>query len=257
MPMPSSRYTRSSVARLPAAPGAYGQPPVPPVDASKQLDPIFQPGDDVGEGGAARVVEVVGELVQRDAGARRARRQVVHLARHAHADGVAQADLVDAQLEQAQPDFDDAASVDAAGERAAERSRDVAALPPAKFGCASEHRRERVERAVDGHADVALGEGVTGRGENGQRVRRRRLRLGRGRARWARARGSARRRARQRATVMTWSASASCGMAAGETKLVASISVRPAARSSEMYSSLVSVGMGDASFCRPSRGPTS
>src|SRR5438309_1203957 len=33
-PIASRKYTRSSVARLPAAPGAYGHPPVPPVEAS-------------------------------------------------------------------------------------------------------------------------------------------------------------------------------------------------------------------------------
>src|SRR6185369_11008939 len=38
-PIASRRYTRSSVARLPAAPGAYGQPPVPPVEASKARIP--------------------------------------------------------------------------------------------------------------------------------------------------------------------------------------------------------------------------
>ena len=42
-PSRSRRYTRSSVARLPAAPGAYGQPPVPPLAASKQRMPASSP----------------------------------------------------------------------------------------------------------------------------------------------------------------------------------------------------------------------
>jgi hypothetical protein len=46
-------------------------------------------------------------------------------------------------------------------------------------------------------------------------------------------------------------------MAFGETKLVASISRSPAATSRSMNPSLVSSGIAVASFCRPSRGPTS
>ena len=53
------------------------------------------------------------------------------------------------------------------------------------------------------------------------------------------------------------SASASCGIARGETKLVASISRRPASARSSMKRGFVAVGIGAASFWRPSRGPTS
>ena len=56
---------------------------------------------------------------------------------------------------------------------------------------------------------------------------------------------------------MSSSASASWGMARGETKLVASISVRPAAASNSMNRRLSAVGTMPVSFCRPSRGPTS
>jgi len=42
-PMPCSMYTRSSVARLPAAPGAYGQPPRPATDASRSRTPSSKP----------------------------------------------------------------------------------------------------------------------------------------------------------------------------------------------------------------------
>ena len=42
-PMPCSMYTRSSVARFPEAPGAYGQPPSPPIDASKVVMPSSSP----------------------------------------------------------------------------------------------------------------------------------------------------------------------------------------------------------------------
>jgi hypothetical protein len=53
------------------------------------------------------------------------------------------------------------------------------------------------------------------------------------------------------------SASASCGTARGATKLVASISRRPASARRPMNRSFAAVGIGDASFWRPSRGPTS
>ena len=42
-PMPWSMNTRSSVARFPAAPGAYGQPPSPPMLASKVVTPADRP----------------------------------------------------------------------------------------------------------------------------------------------------------------------------------------------------------------------
>ena len=120
------------MARLPAAPGAYGQPPVPPVDASKQAHAVFETGNHVGQRGAPRVVEVVGEPLERNAG-RGGAGQLVHLAGHADADGVAEADLVDAKLEQPQADLDDPAGIDATGVRAAEGRRDVAPPPPAEL----------------------------------------------------------------------------------------------------------------------------
>jgi hypothetical protein len=53
------------------------------------------------------------------------------------------------------------------------------------------------------------------------------------------------------------SASASWGIARGETKLVVSISTRPAAARSAMNLALAAGGKTDASFWSPSRGPTS
>src|SRR5262249_4960996 len=40
IPMPCSMYRRSSVARLPLAPGAYGQPPSPPAELSTMKMPV-------------------------------------------------------------------------------------------------------------------------------------------------------------------------------------------------------------------------
>ncbi len=59
------------------------------------------------------------------------------------------------------------------------------------------------------------------------------------------------------AAFTSWSASASCGTQRGETKLVSSMRVSPAAKSARSSSSLPSSGMGAASFCSPSRGETS
>ena len=206
-------------------------------------DAVLQAGDDVGQGRAARVVEVVGKLVERDAGRDRCAGQVVDLARHAHADRVAEADLVRAQVEQPQADVDDLGDFDRPSERTAERGRDVGALPPAELGRPREHRLEGRERLVDRHADVALSERVAGRGEDGQRVGSGGDRRGPCRARWERARDSGPATCAAGAAISS-SASASCGIALGDTKLVASISIKPAATRSSMYSSLSSVEIG-------------
>jgi hypothetical protein len=52
-------------------------------------------------------------------------------------------------------------------------------------------------------------------------------------------------------------ASASCGIHLGETKLVSSMWRMPDATSASMKRILSAVGTWRASFCRPSRGPTS
>ncbi|CNM93275.1 Uncharacterised protein [Mycobacterium tuberculosis] len=41
MSLSRSRYTRSSVAMLPVAPGANGQPPSPPTEASRRVTPAL------------------------------------------------------------------------------------------------------------------------------------------------------------------------------------------------------------------------
>ena len=94
------------MARLPAAPGAYGQPPVPPADESKQRTPGVEPGRDVGEGRPAGVVEVVGDPLQRQAGLDGQPGECRDLARHADPDRVAEADLVHAEVEESERDVD-------------------------------------------------------------------------------------------------------------------------------------------------------
>src|SRR5258707_9909940 len=56
---------------------------------------------------------------------------------------------------------------------------------------------------------------------------------------------------------ITWSVLAICGTHLGDTKLPASTAEWPAADSASISATLASTGTGLASFCRPSRGPTS
>ena len=72
-PIAWRQWTRSSVQTLPEAPGAKGQPPSPPMDASKQVTPVLHGGQDVRDGHRARVVRVQRPLDAREARARGAR----------------------------------------------------------------------------------------------------------------------------------------------------------------------------------------
>ena len=222
-------------------PGAYGQPPVPPVEASKQRTPAVEPGDDVGER-RARACRGSGSAIRSSgmpapATARRSARAtwpgtptpIVSPKQTSSAPSSSSA----------QGDLDRRGRLDAAGVRAAERGRDVRPAPPAEVGRARARTGANASSdSVDGHADVALGEGVGRRGEDGERVGAGGLGPRRGRARSGRAPGSGRRSPRA-ARRSSSSASASWGIARGETKLVASISRRPAATSSSMKRELV------------------
>ena len=57
-PIASSMKTRSSVAMLPLAPGACGQPPRPPSEASNERMPTSSAATTLARPGAARVVEM-------------------------------------------------------------------------------------------------------------------------------------------------------------------------------------------------------
>jgi hypothetical protein len=87
MPMPCSIVSRSSVARLPAAPGAKGQPPNPPRAAVKGGDPHLQRHQHICQRHPVGVVEVVGGLLQRQ-DALQLLGQAGDLDRHSSADGV-------------------------------------------------------------------------------------------------------------------------------------------------------------------------
>ena len=77
---------------LPVAPGAYGQPPRPPSDASKVRTPDVVGGQAVGQAEAARVVQVGRAGLVADRGAHLVE-QTPHLRRVGHAGGVRQARL--------------------------------------------------------------------------------------------------------------------------------------------------------------------
>ena len=177
---------------------------------------------------------------------------------HADADRVAEADLVDAELEQAQRDLDRAEPARPArctGSRT--RSRRSARRHQPSSPARS---RTGAKAASDASTVIPMLRVVNAsrrRGEDRDRVGAGRLRAGqaalvRDEDRVAHA-GSPR-RARPGAS----SASASCGMALGATKLVASISRSPASARSSMKRGLgLASGSRAASFWRPSRGPTS
>ena len=97
-PMLSSMNARSSVATLPLAPGACGQPPMPASDRVEAVDADLERRADVGQREAARVVEVAApEAVAGDA--RGPLEQLAHAARVGVADGVGEADAVGAGVQ--------------------------------------------------------------------------------------------------------------------------------------------------------------
>ncbi len=132
--------------------------------------PVASACGDVGERGAAGVVEVVGLQVGRQPGRFGQPDQFRDLVRHADPDRVAEADLVGAELAQSPGDVHDPRRLDATRVRAPERGRHVRAPPPAELAGALEDRREDVERLVDGHPDVVLRERVARGGEHRDRI---------------------------------------------------------------------------------------
>ena len=232
------------MARLPAAPGAYGQPPVPPADESKQRTPASSP--------AATLASAVPRVswkwkampLERDAGLDGEPGQRRDLARHADADRVAEADLVDAEVEQAQGDVDGCAP--------ARRDRCTGSRTRSRRSRAatSRARAARARTGANAASDsstvipmLACGEGVGRGGEDGDGIGA--GGLGAGQAALVRdedrvadagppgeAAPAARRRRR------------AAGSPSATTKRVASISRRPASARSSMKRALVAVGIG-------------
>ena len=196
-------------------PGAYGQPPVPPVDASKQRTPGVEPGRHVREGRAARVVEVERDALERRARPRPPGRSAsATWSRHADPDRVAEADLVGAELEQADARPRRPGRARRAGVRAAERGRDIAR----RHQPSSPARARTGAKAASDSSTVipmlAVGEGVGRRGEDGDGVGA--GGLGPGQAAHVRDEDRvADTRATRAGRAWSSSASASCGIARG------------------------------------------
>ena len=161
-PRSSSRATSPSVARLPAAPAAKGEPPSPPTEVSNRVIPELQPGVGRHEGGPAGLVEV-----QPDVGAE-GLDHVRDAAGRGHARGVGARDGGAAAVAQA------------SRQRRHLGGRDLALVgrpeAAAQHGV-DRHRageladsRDRLGGLVDGHPHVALAVGLREGGGDGQLV---------------------------------------------------------------------------------------
>ena len=93
------------MARLPAAPGAYGQPPGAAGRGVEAADAGARPAATLASA-VPRVSWKWYATARSGCPAARLGDEVVDLVRHADADRVAEADLVDAEVEQPQPDLD-------------------------------------------------------------------------------------------------------------------------------------------------------
>ena len=255
MPMSSSMCTRSSVTALPDAPGAYGQPPRPPIDASKCVTPRPSAGDDVRERGAARVVEVQADAIGSDARVLERVDEIVDAARRGHAGGVAEREPIGARVEQMPGDLGDALGRDIAFVRTPERGRhdglDRHVLAVREVDELA--RRDRATRRRCGARSSGCG----------SRSRRRRARARRPSppTRARRPSGSARARCtstpgRRSMRAMTSSEPAIGGIASARTNDAASMRRSPVRESASISRTRSATGTG-ASFCSPSRGPTS
>ena len=195
MPRPCSCQTRSSVARLPVALPAYGQPPRPPALASTVVTPALQRDERVGQRLAVGVVEVHGERRRRAAPrSSSSSQQVAHLAGRADADRVAERDLACSPSRAAAPRRRrPAPSRHVALPRVAEAHGHVAA-DGQPLGAGARHDRARTCRATPATraVEVALREGLGGAGEHGDLADARRRARGRGPGRSGRAPGGGR-----------------------------------------------------------------
>ena len=102
----------------------------PPGRGVEAGDAVLQARHHVGQSRAPGVMEVVGDALERDPGRQRSAGQLVDLGWDPDADGVAETDLVDAEIEERQADVDRPSRFDAPAVRAAEGRRDVATPPP-------------------------------------------------------------------------------------------------------------------------------
>ena len=145
------------MATLPVAPGANGQPPMPPADASKTVAPASQGGQRVRVAAALRVVQVDAER-EPEPGDRRA--EATDRSGHRDADRVGEHQLVHAVRGQALGQLEDPAGVDVPLERAAERDADRPRDPQALGPRGRAHARSRGEALLDARVHVVPAEGL-------------------------------------------------------------------------------------------------
>src|SRR5450759_4869215 len=129
---------------------------------------------DVRERRPPRVVKMVGDPLDRDARLDRGARHRLHGGRDRHADRIAEADLVCAEVEEPASDSDGPRRINAAGVWASERGRDVGAPPPPAPRGLLQKRPERAKRGLNRQPDVPFRERVRRCRKDGDRVRARR-----------------------------------------------------------------------------------
>ena len=180
------------------------------------------------------------------------------------ADRVADRHFVDAEIDQLPRELPHPPWIDGAIERAPERRGQVAADAHPGGARLGADVRERRQRLRDRAVGVALAEPLGGRREDRDLAHAGRHRLAqagevRDQGGVARARGpcAAALASAGASAANTSRASASCGTRSGRTNDVTSTTGRPAAASRSTKATLSAVAIRAASFCRPSRGPTS
>lgn len=129
-------------------------------------DSAFQGCEDVGEGGPISIVEVEGQAARGDVG-EEAIENAADVGGRGSAEGVADGDFVHAGIEQFTGHAVDFFLGDFALEGADEGGGDVAANGESGVEGAADEGPKKIERFGDGHADVFLGEGIRGGGEDG------------------------------------------------------------------------------------------
>src|ERR1700694_5642547 len=129
-------------------------------------NPAFEPGGDVGERRAPRVVKVKRQDASRDAGFIERFHDLVDSRGRRDPDGVAQGDLVDGQVEELVNDLPHGVGGDGALVGAAERGRNVSANPDFLLLRASDDGPEPLDGLVDARVEVVLVEGLGRGGED-------------------------------------------------------------------------------------------
>ena len=242
-PCRRSMCTRSSVTALPDAPGAYGQPPRPPIDASKRVTPRSSAATTLASAvprvlwkcSPIRSVAIAGRSSASSRSSTRRGR--------GHPGGVAERQPVGARVDEM------------AGELRHPLGRDVAFVrdsrtrstrsPRPRSRPRARSRRRRARRPATRRPSAARSSGCASRSRSPRARSRRRRRRPRARHpwRWARAR-SRRRPARERCRPSRRSAPAIGGIAAGETNDAASIAPQPGAGRASISRMRAATGTG-------------